>query len=307
MPPLRANDIQIRDPFVLPVASEQNYYLFGTTDKNWAPGHAGVGFDTYRSKDLINWEGPFPAFRPPPGFWGTQCFWAPEVHAWRGRYYMFASFEGSGRLRGTQILVADHPLGPFRPHSDGAVTPSDAECLDGTWFSPPRDLRPWMIFSRDWPKIDIGRYSALPLRSDLRAASGPPIDLFPVNAAPWVRTPPWQKEQRNEGAPPCFVADGAWPFRTKSGQLCLLFSSWNETSYATGVARSESGELTGPWKFDAVPLFPADGGHAMIFTGLGGESYLTLHQPNSPAPEHPRIFPLEEINGQLRLGPSLDS
>ena len=66
MPLLRASDIKIRDPFVLPVAAEQIYYLYGTTDKNPWGGHPGEGFDTYRSRDLIHWEGPFPAFRPPP-------------------------------------------------------------------------------------------------------------------------------------------------------------------------------------------------------------------------------------------------
>jgi hypothetical protein len=30
-----------------------------------------------------------------------------------------------------------------------------------------------------------------------------------------------------------------------------------------------------------------NGGHAMIFTGFDGPSYLTLHQPNGPPLEHP--------------------
>ncbi|MEO6875553.1 MAG: glycoside hydrolase family 43 protein [Opitutaceae bacterium] len=306
MPLLRASDIQIRDPFILPVPAERNYYLFGTTDKDSWGENPGAGFDAYRSRDLINWEGPFPVFRPEPGFWGTINFWAPEVHVWRGRFYMFASFKGSGRHRGTQILVADHPLGPFYPHSSGAVTPADAECLDGTLHLT-SDGQPWMIFSRDWTQIEVGRYSALPLRDDLSAAAGPAIDLFPVNAAPWVRPPPWQKERREKGEPPCFVADGAWPFRMKNGQLCLLFSSWNETSYATGVARALSDDLIGPWQCDPLALFPDNGGHAMIFRGFDSLLYLTLHQPNGPPPEHPRIFPLEEFLGQLRLGPPLES
>ena len=29
----------------------------------------------------------------------------------------------------------------------------------------------------------------------------------------------------------------------------------------------------------------------MIFRGFDGKVYLTLHQPNDPAPEHPRFFP----------------
>lgn len=305
MPLLRASEIKIRDPFILPLAAERTYYLFGTTDKNPWGEHPGEGFDTYRSRDLIHWEGPFSAFRPPPDFWATTCFWAPEVHAWRGRFYMFATFRSEKSPLGTQILVADHPLGPFRAHSPGPVTPADCACLDGTLFVG-SDGKPWMIFSRDWPQVTVGRYSALPLREDLSAAAGPAVDVFAVNAAPWVRIPPWQKERDAKGLPPCYVADGAWPFRTRNGQLALLFSSWNESGYATGVARSVSGELTGPWTFDAVPFFANDGGHAMIFAGFDGQSYVTLHQPNAP-PEHPRIFPIEEVTGQLRLGSALAS
>lgn len=300
---MRAEEIKIRDPFVLPVAAERVYYLFGTTDKNPWNEVAGEGFDTYRSRDLINWEGPFPAFRPPADFWGKACFWAPEVHGWRGRYYMFASFNSSTVLRGTAILVADHPLGPFRPHSRGAVTPADAECLDGTlWVA--RDGQPWMIFSRDWPRIHVGRYSAVPLSDDLSAAVGSAIDVFPVNAAPWAQIPPWQKEREAKGLPPCYVADGAWPFRLGDGSLGLLFSTWFDGNYATGLARSASGELTGPWTFDARPFFVADGGHAMIFTAFDGARYLALHQPNSP-PEHPKFFPFDEKGGSISLGAAL--
>lgn len=294
MPQLTCDEIQIRDPFVLPVAAERVYYLYGTTDKEPWREDRGDGFDAYRSTDLVNWEGPFPIFRPTPDFWGKFHFWAPEVHVWRGRYYLFASFKSATAARGTQILVADHPLGPFAPHSDGALTPADADCLDGTLYVAP-DGQPWMIFSRDWPAIRVGRYSAVPLTDDLRAVVGAPIDLFPVNAAPWVTVPAWAKDG------PCYVADGAFPFHTAAGQLCVMFSSWSKTGYATAVARSASNALAGPWTFDAEPIFDRDGGHAMLFTDFEGRRRLTLHQPNEPAPEHPRFFLCDEVAGTLRL------
>ena len=65
---MKTSDIQIRDPFVLPVPEDQYYYLFGTTDLNCWNDEA-TGFDCYRSRDLENWEGPIPAFRPPADFW----------------------------------------------------------------------------------------------------------------------------------------------------------------------------------------------------------------------------------------------
>ena len=59
--------------------------------------------------------------------------WAPEVHKYKGAYYMFATFtRESNGMRGTFILKADSPMGPFAPHSKKQVTPDDWECLDGT-------------------------------------------------------------------------------------------------------------------------------------------------------------------------------
>ena len=49
-----AEDIRIRDPFVLPISAEKSYYLFGTTDANTWNG-SGTGFDCYRSDDLLSW------------------------------------------------------------------------------------------------------------------------------------------------------------------------------------------------------------------------------------------------------------
>lgn len=53
---LKREDIQIRDPFVLPVEREQKYYLYGTTDKSpW--GGSATGFDVYASSSLEDWKG----------------------------------------------------------------------------------------------------------------------------------------------------------------------------------------------------------------------------------------------------------
>ena len=54
-----------------------------------------------------------------------------------------------------------------------------------------------------------------------------------------------------------------------------------------------------------MPLFNEDGGHAMLFNGFDGRTYLTLHHPNDPPPEHPRFFPVEESAGHLRLQPAI--
>src|SRR5579883_1414946 len=97
-------DIRIRDPFILPLAEEQTYYLYGTTDENCWEGPAD-GFDCYWSRDLKQWEGPRQVFAASPQFWSDRNYWAPEAHRYEGRFVMLASFKSAHRRRGTQILV----------------------------------------------------------------------------------------------------------------------------------------------------------------------------------------------------------
>lgn len=182
---MKLPDIHIRDPFVLPVLSERRYYLYGTMGE-YAWGETGVGFDCYRSADLHTWEGPFPVFRPPAGFWADRNFWAPEVHAYGGRYFLFASFKAEGVCRGMQILAAESPLGPFCPVSAGPVTPTEWECLDGTLLVD-ADGSPWMVFCHEWVQVGDGEICALPLSKDLALAAGEPVVLFCASQAPWVQ------------------------------------------------------------------------------------------------------------------------
>ena len=287
-------DIQIRDPFVVPVPEEGVYYLFGTTNKD--PWRGGEGFDCYRGRDLENWDGPFPAFRPPPGFWSDREFWAPEVHRFGGRWFMFASFKMPQVCRGTQILVADRPEGPYRPHRDGPVTPRDWECLDGTLHVAP-DGTPWLVFCHEWVQIGDGGMCALRLTPDLKAAAGDPVTLFHASAAPWAA----RFENRDVGQLGYgIVTDGPFLFRAQDGALLMLWSSLGKDGYAMGVARAASGQVTGPWEQQAEPVFAKDGGHGMLFRTFDGGLRMTLHCPNRTPDERPVFLPVEETGTTLR-------
>lgn len=285
-------DIQIRDPFVLPIEESGLYYLYGSTDKDIWKGKA-TGFDVYRSKDLENWEGPFPAFRPPADFWSDTNYWAPEVHIYKGRYYMFATFKAEGVCRGTQILVADDPLGPFVPHSDGPVTPRDWECLDGTLYVD-KEGKPWMIFCHEWVQIKDGTICAIQLADDLSKAVGDPIKLFAASEAPWVD----QLESPRHG--PGYVTDGPFMYHSSDGKLYMLWSSFRGGRYAQGLAASESGDVLGPWEQLPEPLYESDGGHGMIFKTFDGRIMLSLHSPNDTPNERAVFIELEEVDGVLR-------
>ena len=272
------NQIQIRDPFVLRQGSR--YYLFGSTDKDiWRS--PGVGFDVYRSQDgLTDFEGPFPAFRPPSGFWSKLNFWAPEVYQYAGAYYMFATFKPINGRRGTAVLRSAAVLGPYLPIGE-PVTPGEWECLDGTLHTD--QGVPWMVFCHEWQQVGDGQVCAMPLSDDLSHAIGEPQVLFTASQAPW--SAPLQGR-----APGSYVTDGPYVVRHPSGSLLIIWSSFGpQGQYCIGVARSASGSLVGPWQQEDQPLFESDGGHGMIFTDDEDHLWLAIHTPNQ-TPNERAIF-----------------
>lgn len=294
---MKTNDIQIRDPFILPEPKERFYFLFGTTSKNCWEG-SETGFDCFRSKDLCEWEGPISAFRPSSSFWGTKNFWAPEVHCFNDRYYMFASFKADRHYRGTQILCSAHVAGPYVPLTDGPVTPADWECLDGTLHID-SDGSPWIIFCHEWVQVHNGAMYAMRLSLDLKKPAERPV-LLNASEAPWVRRPSWPDEQDKLHFP-TYVTDGPFLFRNRNDILLMLWSSFGSKGYAMGIARSESGAITGPWRQDAVPLWAEDGGHGMIFRGFDGRLFVTFHTPNNTPKERPIFIEIEETDTGIQL------
>ena len=289
---MQTNAIQIRDPFIL--KAEGQYYLFGSTDKDiWKSD--GVGFDAYVSRDLTQWEGPIEAFRPPAGFWGTKNFWAPEVFHYGGAYYMFASFIGDGYKRGTAILRAERPGGPYLPWSGGPVTPRDWMCLDGTLYIDEAG-EPWIVFCHEWVQIGDGTVCGARLTRDLKASKGEPLTLFSSSEASWsglARSP----SNNIEG----HVTDGCYLHRLENGTLLMLWSCAGPEGYCIGYARSETGTLLGPWRQSETPLFAKDGGHGMIFRDYDGRLLLTIHTPNKTPLERAVFFELEETADGVRL------
>lgn len=287
------HELNLRDPFVLPLPEEGCYYLFGTPGAEcWENGR---GFPVYVSRDLERWDGPFPALTPPADFAWPRHHWSPEVHRRRGRYYLFATFANAdASRRGTHVWVAGHPRGPFRTHSDGPVTPSDWLCLDGTLYVDGQD-RPWMVFCHEWLQCRDGEILALPLTDDLSAAAGEPLLLFRASQAPGVKgfTP-------GSGPAPAYVTDGPFLFPAADGGLWMLWSSGGPGGYAQFLARSDHG-VEGPWRFVPEPLFTRDGGHGMVFDTFDGQRLLTLHRPNSHLNERPLFLPLREADGRLTV------
>ena len=278
---LKIETIHLRDPFILPVPEEKTYYLFGT---GWKLAD-GPGFMVYKSPDLQSWSGPFVAFQRPDGFWADRDYWAPEVHRYRDRYYMFASFKAEGICRGTQILVSDKPAGKYVPLTERPVTPADWECLDGTLFIDDAG-KPWMVFCHEWVQVGDGEMVAIPLSDDLTKRIGEPILLFRASQASWVI----EIGQERRGK----VTDGPFLHRMADGTLIMLWSSFGRSGYCQAVARSRLGKLAGPWEHFEKLLYEDNGGHGMFFRTFAGKLCLILHQPNGGAPPIPTILEVTE-------------
>ena len=307
---LRLSEIRMRDPFILEAAPGK-FVLFGTSDGNvW--GGPATGFDCYTSHDLERWDGPIAAFRPPPGFWADTQFWAPEVYALDGRFFMLATLAASSgsRPRGVSVLVSDSPTGPYQPWSDGPVTPPTQPCLDGTLHVDDDGTR-WLIYSRGTEGaagaagISDGEMYALRLSADLRLAADGPVLLFTASSAPWTRPlrfpegvePP---EGLNLSEDPLFT-DGPFVIRGAGGSLLMLWSSHGEAGYAMGIAESTGGTVTGPWIQHPEPLWASDGGHGMVLRTSGGRDYLGFHWPNSTPDERVRLTEVDISGDGIRI------
>ena len=284
---MKRTDINIRDPFVL--VHDGKYYLYGTRGATcWGPA---TGFDVYVSEDLENWSEPIVCFENDGTFWADRNYWAPEVHEYQGKFYMFASFKNPDVRRGTAILKADTPVGPFVPHSKGCITPADWECLDGTFYLSPAG-KPYMVFCHEWVQAGDGEVCAIELTADLSAPAGEPKLLFHASDASWCKL-----MHHSSGVNGC-VTDGPFMWRTSDGTLLCLWASFSEGGYTEAVAVSDNGDIDGVFT-QIDPLFMDDGGHGMIFRALDGQLYLTLHSPNAHLEERPHFHKVKDLGSKL--------
>ena len=291
--PYHIRDVHISDPCILADPVSRRYYTYVQfADRARFPElPAGRGyFFVLESEDLIHWSRPRVCFER-GDFWADLDYWAPECHLWRGKYYLFSTFRAEGTYRRCQCLVADSPLGPFRPAGPAPLTPEGWQCLDGTLYADPEE-KPWLVFCHEWLQVEDGQVCAVPLSEDLSEAVGEPRILFRASDAPWTGS-----LQRGGG-----VTDGPFLHRLPGGALLMLWSSFGpDGAYALGCALSPSGRIEGPWRQQERPLYTMDGAHGMLFYTFSGQLMLACHSPN----DHPRkrilLFEMEETADGLHI------
>ncbi len=306
-PRLTLNDICIRDPYILPMEKNNTYYMYASsTTTDTETGSPVGGVKVYKSTDLKHWSEPVQVCVIPNGNWSRGVVWAPEVHRYNGKFYLFATINSNitwkapkkdwveYTWRATQIFRADSPEGPFLPLSVFPSTPSDQMALDGTlWVE---GGTPYMIYCHEWVELTDGAMNVVEMTPDLSARAAQPQKLFHASAAPWSTGLDYPNGDRY------FVTDGCFLYRTNTDKLIMIWSSFYNGQYAVGVAESVTGSVKGPWRQQAEPIFKSHGGHAMIFRTFDGKPCLTLHQPNSPdGEERAKIFELEDLGNTLRI------
>lgn len=297
-------DVRMRDVCILVDEKTKTYYAISSSFAPTKDGFRNAAVRAFTSKDLVTWEGPHTIFQAPNDIWGAtpiKGIWAPEMHEYKGKYYLFITFDTDEKLseqwrdwlprvkRSSQILVGDSPLGPFKPFKNESTLPMDMMTLDGTLWE--EDGIPYMVFAHEWVQITDGTIEYVKLKSDLSATDGEPKRLFQGSDAPWARKSP------EFG---CWVTDGPYLYTSKSGKLFMIWSSFSHTGYTTGVAVSDSGKLAGPWKQNKEPLYSADGGHGMLFKRFDGQLMLVLHSPNKMT-ERAKLFELEDTGETLKV------
>ena len=298
---LKISEIRIRDPFISADSKTITYFMYAQMSNRLGEKNPQKGVEVYTSKNLKEWQGPTPVFKVSYNFWAKWMVWAPEVHFYRGKYYLFVTFTSRDTLgpqtngkqwprlykRGTQILVSDSPLGPFKSFRNGPHTPEDWQALDGTLFI--EDNKPYMIFCHEWVQIKDGTMEFVQLKDDLSDTIGSPVTMFKGSDAPWSK-----RSDR-------YITDGPFFYRTFENELLMIWSSFGEQGYAVGVAVSQSKKLKGPWKQLSKPLFGNDGGHGMIFKSFDDVLLIALHQPNRSPDERLNLYRLKDIGNSLEI------
>ena len=295
------DSIRLSDPFILPVKETSMYYMTGTGGMLW------------KSKDLKKWTGPYKVVQTDPDSWmgKNPMIWAAELHHYKGKYYYFATFTNRevkidtvrGNVierRASHILVSDKPDGPYVPMKDPIYLPADKPTLDGTFWVD-KDGKPYMVYCYEWLQNWDGTIEKIALKPDLSGSLGEGRLLFRASSSPW------SKERDKAGnVIPNKVTDGPWLFRTRTGKLGMLWTSWVFNVYTQGVAYSKSGTLDGPWVHEQEPVTPPDYGHGMMFRTFKGKLLMAVHSHKEAKSGRyiriPQLFEVDDSGDKLIVG-----
>jgi beta-xylosidase len=285
------DSIRLSDPCILADKATNQYYMTGTGGMLW------------KSADLKFWEGPYFVAQTDPASWmgPRPMIWAAELHAYKGKYYYFATFTNRAvkidtvddnviERRACHVLVSNKPDGPYTPMADPIYLPAEKPTLDGTFWVD-TDGKPYMVYCHEWLQNGNGTMEMIELKPDLSGTIGAGTILFRAKDAPWNR-----ETDKGGNIGPHKVTDGPYLFRTGSGRLGMIWTSWIDDIYVQGVAYSTSGSLKGPWVHEKDLITPPNFGHAMLFKTLDGKDLMSVHSHKNINGHYHRVPHLFEVD-----------
>jgi beta-xylosidase len=264
------------------------YYLVGTT----APHE---GFEMYTSPDLAHWRKIGWVLRKQPGFWASDLFWAPEVHFYRGRYYMVYSGMLAGRQPAKLLLglaVSDRPEGLYTSLHTPWFDPGYS-AIDGDIFID-ADGKPYLYFSRNGGhRYASGEIYGVALTDDLSKPIGAPRLMMKASQ-------PWELQH------PDFNRCNEGPTVFRHGGRYYMTYSANDTSMPDyGIGYATAGSPLGPWtKSEANPILKTiqgtgisgPGHNSIVASPNGKELWIVYHTHADPAhPSEDRIVNSDRI------------
>lgn len=299
-------ELSMSDPFIYPDPKTKTYYLTST------------GGSLYNSKDLQNWTGPYNVIDL-SGTWMQGAFVAAaEIHKFGDKYYYAGTWNNHGvcieqvprrynvPLNQTQLLVSDKIDGPYLPlvkDSTFCLGPTDWDIIDGTLYEENDTI--YMVFVHEWTQLIDGTMAYMPLSKDLTHRTAEPTTIFRASEAAW------SKEMNSIGEAtfgmkmPGWVTDGPQMFRTQTGVLGMLWSSWGVNRYAQGIAYSTSGSIKGPWIQEENAFKGDNSGHGMLFRTFEGQLLYAVHHSEGDGPRKPEIWTVDGSGDRLILGKRL--
>ncbi|WUR10919.1 glycoside hydrolase family 43 protein [[Empedobacter] haloabium] len=205
------------DPFVL--RHDGLYYAYGTAP----PSADGRAFPVLRSADLVHWEPLGHALVAP----GGSDFWAPEVAARDGVFYMYYSAQGiDGNDHQLRVATSEHPAGPFLdtgvvlvPDQPFSIDAHPFRDTDGQWY---------LYYCVDFLELEddhrVGTGIVVDRLVDMRTLAGEPRvvvrphqdwHLFLKQRPMYGAVYDWHTVegpavQQHDGKYYCFYSGGAW-------------------------------------------------------------------------------------------------
>lgn len=285
------DSIRLSDPAILADKATSTYYMTGTGGLLW------------KSNDLRLWSGPYVVTQTDPASWmgPRPMIWAAELHQYKDKYYYFATFTNNKMVidtikgnainrRASHVLVSEKPDGPYVPMKDETYLSADLPTLDGTFWVDTNG-KPYMVYCGEWLINWNGTMESIELKPDLSGTTGKRKILF------FAYDSPWSKEKEESGrVVPNKVTDGPYLFKTQTGKLGMIWTSWVFSDYVQGVAYSQSGTLDGPWIQEQDPITPPNFGHGMLFRTFDGKLLMSVHSHKDINGRYVRIPHLFEVD-----------